>query len=522
MSIPHRNLSHFTVGLRKKMSRPKRKSTQPIILDKLKRVKADPTHPNDAIHLNVESEYSADNHPFFDTKWTDKLKMEIRKRAIDIKKFDDSKLTMEQTNVRDGLLDAASTCIVTGEAGSGKTYVQMSLIKRLKENKENVFRIGPTHGSVANLPNDSCTYQTFFSMPPKHNYLDHELSTHHVKEMRSAAMRQPFIQRAKHRQEISTLIIEEAGMISCEVIDLIFSVLDVIAPNRFRVFLFFDILQLAPVEGNSIIESDNVKHAQTFVLRTNMRQTGDEEDFLDLLRATAKNNIDDSHYVMLQSRRVGPYSQVATRKLCARNTTVDAHNLAHLNSLTEDVYTYRALDIAIKKMPDYGLARSTRWVSWGIGAKIVFESTPLHEVGLYNGVTGTIIDTVATDTDMILPVVCVDKYDMKIVVHPYTEEILTEVSGATAPTVQAHRTQFPFSIADATTVHKVQGLTLDCPVEIDFKDMTSPGQIYTALSRLTRLEYLTIKNLPPNKFNGGMEGLRVSDSAKEWCEKVGL
>ena len=514
-------ICHFT-DKREFIMQQKRKLMQPEITGKIKRLKDDPIHPDNSIHLNVENEYTTDPHNFFDTKKPESLKREIRKRAIDIKKFDDSKLTAEQANVRDSLLSSDTTCVVTGEAGSGKTYVQMSLIKQLKEKNQNIFRIGPTHGSVANLPNDSCTYQTFFSMPPKNDYLDLTLSTHHAKEMKSAALRQPFIQRAKHRQEISTLIIEEAGMISCEVFNLIFTVLDSIAPGRFRVFLFFDILQLAPVEGNLIIESSYLKDVQTFVLRTNMRQTGGEEDFLDLLRAISKNNIDDAHYVMLQSRRVGPYSVEATGKLCARNVTVDAHNLAHLNSLGEDVYTFRALDIAIKKMPDYGLARSSRYLSWGIGAKIVFESTPLHEVGLYNGVIGTIIDTVATDTDMILPVIRVHKYDINVVVHPYTEEILTEVSGATAPTVQAHRTQFPFSIADATTVHKVQGLTLDCRVEIDFKDMTSPGQIYTALSRLTNLEYLTIKNLPPNKFDGGMEGLCVSESAKQWCKKIGL
>lgn len=500
----------------------KRKNIQPVIWEKLKKVKSDPVHPADSIHLNVEADYTADEHKYFDTKSPEKLKLRIRKHAVDIKKFDDTNLTKEQEQVRDALIDSSAMCIVTGEAGSGKTYVQMSLIKRLKENRENVFRIGPTHGSVANLPNDSCTYQTFFSMPPKNNYLDPDQKQHHIKEMKSAAMRQPFIQRAKHREEQSTLIIEEAGMMSREVVELILTVLEQIASNRFRVFLFFDILQLAPVEGDSIISSGKIEYATTFVLKTNMRQTKNEEDFLDLLRATAKNKLDDVYYTILKSRRVGTYSQLPTRKLCARNSTVDAHNLAHLNSLSDDIFTYRSLDIAIKKMPDYGLARAHRYLSWGIGAKIVFESTPLHEVGLYNGITGTVIDTVAIDTDMILPVVHIHKYDIDIVVHPYTEDILTEVSGATAPTVQAQRTQFPFSIAEATTVHKVQGLTLDCPVEIDFKDMTSPGQIYTALSRLTKLEYLTIKNLPPNKFDGGIEGLRVCELALSWCQRVGL
>jgi energy-coupling factor transporter ATP-binding protein EcfA2 len=490
-----------------------------------KRVKLDPTHPLNSIHLDIEASYHADKHAYFDTKEGEVLKLSVRKQTRSLRDFDDSNLSDEQQRVRLFLLDMTNTetVLITGEAGSGKTHVQLSVMKALKKEGRNVFRIGPTHGSIANLPDDSSTYQTFFSMPPSIDYLDTSMRGTHLKDMKSAALRHSFIQRMKHRQEQSILIIEEAGMISKEVIDLIFGSLALIAPGKFRVFLFFDILQLAPVEGMLLVESKNIQNATTLLLKTNMRQTEEEEDFLDLLRSIAKNKLDDSHLMMLRSRRMMEgISQVPTRRLCARNITVDMHNLAHLNSLPGDKFTFRALDIALKKMPDYGLARSSRWLSWGVGAKIVFESTPLHEMGLYNGITGTIIDIVKTDTDMVLPVIHVDKYGLDIVVHPWKEDIMTEAIGATAPTVQAERTQFPFSIAEATTVHKVQGLTLHGPVEIDMKDMTSPGQIYTAFSRLTKLENLFIKNLPANRLNGGIDGLRVSEIATTWCREVGL
>lgn len=503
----------------------KRKNSQPTLDGTFKKKKdmCDiPNRPDDSISLNISNTYQVHEHAFFDTKQPEKFKRAIRKQAHRISDFDDSTLSVEQNNVRDMLLASSDTVLVTGEAGSGKTFVQLSTIKYLKEANKNVFRIGPTHGSIANLPDDSSTYQTFFSMPPSNDYLDASQFDQHVKDMKNSAMRQVFIQRAKHRTEQSTLIIEEAGMMSCEVIDLIFTALDLIAPGKFRVFLFFDILQLAPVEGKLLVESSIVQAAQTLVLKTNMRQTGDEDDFLDLLRCTAKNQLDDSHYAILQSRRVMPYSVKPLRKLCARNISVNAHNLAHLNGLPSQKYTFRSEDIAVKKMPDYGLARSPRWLSWGIGAKVVFESTPLHEIGLYNGITGNITGVVGSDTDMMLPVIWIDKYGVEIVVHPYIEEIMTETSGSTAPSVQATRAQFPFSIAEAMTVHKVQGQTLYGPVEVDFKDMTSPGQIYTALSRLTKLEHLTIKNLPPNRYDGGIEGLRVNPIATNWCREIGL
>jgi len=72
------------------------------------------------------------------------------------------------------------------------------------------------------------------------------------------------------------------------------------------------------------------------------------------------------------------------------------------------------------------------------------------------------------------------------------------------------------------TVHKAQGQTLLGPVEIDLKSMTSPGQMYTALSRLTQLSDLYLKNLPSSLFEGGIEGLRVHAKAREWAVGTGL
>lgn len=511
--------------LHKLHTMPKRKSADQPTLS-FKKAKIDTPLPDNTERIDILKDYHAEDHPFYDTLEPESLKKAVKKRAVKISNFDDSNITDEQSTVLDELMLATSSRLVTGEAGCGKTFVQMSLIKHLKEAQANVHRIGPTHGSIANLPNDSSTYQTFFAMPPATDYLNTALRSKHVKDMKSAALRQGFIQRAKHRQGQSTLIIEEAGMISAEVIELIFDTLESIAAGKFRVFLFFDILQLVPVDGALLIESDVVKAIPALVLRTNMRQTGDEGDFLDLLRNIAKNCMDESHYEMLKSRvvkSVDAKSNKPARRLCARNVTVTMHNLAHLNGLEKKpIYTFHALDLAVKKIPDYDLARSPKTLSWGIGAKVVFESTPLHEVGLYNGITGTITDMVKTDTELVLPIIYITKYDIKVVVHPYTEEIMTEASGTTAPTVQAHRTQFPFSIAEATTVHKVQGQTLDVPVEVDLKDMTSSGQIYTALSRLTKFENLTIRNLPPNRFGGGMDGLRVSQAALDWCKTAGV
>jgi ATP-dependent DNA helicase PIF1 len=60
-------------------------------------------------------------------------------------------------------------------------------------------------------------------------------------------------------------------------------------------------------------------------------------------------------------------------------------------------------------------------------------------------------------------------------------------------------TQIPLKVAFATTIHKIQGITLDY-AEIDMGNIFEYGQGYVALSRVKKLEGLSIKNLDIDKI----------------------
>ena len=471
--------------------------------------------------VKIITSYHTALHTFLETKYPEAISEHIKTLQTKLEAFDDSGITSEQENIIAPLMfSVRKLAIVVGEAGTGKTFIQSTLMKRCKQKNMPIKRLGPTHACLQNMKG-SQTFQFFFGLVDK-KFLDISLAKVYVDEVVHKIRRHKFIQQGVIKPGISTIIIDEAFMIPAQLIDIVLHALEQIAPGKFRVLLFFDPMQLGPVSDDKnptkpeiILHSKFMKDADVFVLTTNMRQSQEEKDFLFLLRHVARGEVDDEIYTMLKSRIPPKKDSVKYDiHICATNETVHQLNKKHLEELGTPCYTFTALD----KDNVHG-AKLAASVSWAVGAKIIFDSS-LNDVGLYNGMTGTIIATVKTNTDLILPVIKIDVYDnMQIVVHPHTEIITNDKGDVT----KGVRVQFPFAIAYAITVHKVQGKTIFGNVLVHLENMYTEGQMYTSMSRVTKLSHLWLQNLPnPRPGYDGLYNLHVNEESIAWARQVGM
>jgi len=127
-----------------------------------------------------------------------------------------------------------------------------------------------------------------------------------------------------------------------------------------------------------------------------------------------------------------------------------------------------------------------REASLKVGCRVMTNVN--HPEGLFvNGTLGTVIklqkDRIKIELD--------DESEIDVVEH------VREIKDHNGKTIEKIK-EMPVKLAWAMTIHKSQGATIDC-VEIDFRDIFAPSQAYVALSRVSTLAGLRVKNWDKSK-----------------------
>ncbi|KAF5202456.1 Atp-dependent dna helicase [Thalictrum thalictroides] len=243
------------------------------------------------------------------------------------------------------------------------------------------------------------------------------------------------------------------------------------------------------------------------------RQT--DLDFINLLQRVRRGQKDEHHLELLHHCcNVLTDSSESVPSLFPRNKDVNRVNEGRLRRLGNETFKYTARDSG--KQPWKGqlkLGIAPDELEICIDARVMLIKNKDLRAGLVNGATGTVVDFVEAAgkkhsgicTNGLLPKVRFDS-GLVAVINPETWEVTEgEVKVAT-------RRQIPLILAWAVTIHKCQGMTLEC-LHTDLSRAFGYGMVYVALSRVRSLKGLYLSGFTSSKIKAHPKVLEFYDKA---------
>jgi ATP-dependent DNA helicase PIF1 len=336
-----------------------------------------------------------------------------------------------------------------------------------------------------------------------------------VQRVRSASFLKPTL---KALRAVQVLLIDEISMVSAQFLDQISEYLQRIRGNSepfggIQMILVGDLCQLPPVEGSFMFRSLEYARAkfQSYQLTKCFRQ--DDPEFVAMLNEVRFARCSEQTMSTLRKcTNIAPeYANGLTpMRIVSTNKEVDAINERELMALTYDskidVITYNARVSQFanpKKAEAYRKADGIpEFVKLAVGCQVVV--TQNIGQGIVNGTQGCITAADSKKIELRLQ----DGNNATIEYFAYKDPEQPDVF--LANTLFSY---MPVRLGYASTVHKAQGMTLQL-LEVDLKRVFAHGQLYTALSRVTDLRGLIVKNLTQRAFI-------CSEAVHEFYRKLG-
>ncbi len=402
------------------------------------------------------------------------------------------------------ILKIGKNVFLTGEAGSGKTYVLNEYIKWLKSHDIEPAVTASTGIAATHL--GGVTLHSWAGLGVKES-----LSKFDLDKMEGNKT----LWRKINSK--SVLIIDEVSMLSGNLLDMTDKVLRHIRRSDepfggMQIICSGDFFQLPPIAReesfNYAFESKSWREMNPVICYLNEQYRQGEDVFIEMLSAIRENRVSRQLKELLKERinenlpEDGERSDIL--RLFTHNLDVDSMNEEYLNALEGEERGYEMVRKGRKQHIE-ALIRgclAPEKLVLKKGAKVIFVKNDTK--GQYvNGTQGEIVGFSGSG-----PVVkTLD--GRKIFTEPVTWR--REEEGR----VFAEISQVPLRLAWAITVHKSQGMTLD-KVEVDLSKSFVSGQGYVALSRVRSIQGLYLSGLNEKALSVDS---RVSDADKTFKRK---
>ena len=396
------------------------------------------------------------------------------------------------------LINQGKNIFVTGNAGTGKSF----LLNKLKEKFKKKLELTSTTGLAAVNIKGSTIHSwcgVGICKKPIQNCVDDILK------------RRTLVNKIR---KCNLLAIDEISMLNGYSFNYIDQVLRMVRKENIpfggiQVLLFGDFFQLPPVELNNnekdfCFETQTWKdlNLKTVKLEKIYRQT--DKSFIKVLNDIREGKISKKDIDLLNSREID-YNETDSSILhiFSRNDEANNYNMKKFNSINSEIHTFKAT-LGVYRGSDFITTNLTKQeemslnifqknckvndiISFKQGCRVMLLINLDFEKGLMNGSCGEIMsfneNSISVKFDNGIEK-NIEKYEFE---YYYND------------TKIASMTQFPLKLAYAITIHKSQGMTLE-NVAVDCNKIFEEGQTYVALSRVKSLNSLFLKGFSEDKI----------------------